>query len=169
MLADSAPNAAAGTALVPPPPRRSPFLTRGRRKILAAIAQALFFDGKTPVAEHRIAWMLEEIDDYLAATTGMTRTVVYVALTLIQISPPFSIWKPRLLTGCTVDERLKCLERLEKSPIVYSALLSILTKAVLSTLYFEHAESMAESGFDQTCARPSTGHDAAAVRTEVIA
>jgi hypothetical protein len=141
------------TALVPPPPRRTPFLTPGRRRILRSIAEALFWDGREPVPAERLDWMLVELEDYLAATTGMTRTVVYIALTFIQVSPPFSIWKPRFMTACSIQERLVCLERLEKSPIVFSTLLAVLTKAVLSTIYFEHPDAMRESGFDGTCAR----------------
>lgn len=155
------------TELVPPPPRRSPLLSRRQRRILRAVAEGLFSEPERPIPATRLDWLEVECDDFLAATTGMTRTIVWLALTVLQFSPPLSIWAPRLMTGCTIDQRQKCLERIESSPLVFVSLLVALIKAFLSSMYFEHPDALAETGFDGMCVsgeRPDRPLDPAQAR-----
>lgn len=155
------------TELVPPPPRRAPLLSRRQRRVLRAVAEGLFSEPDHQVPADRLDWLEVECDDFLAATTGLTRTIVWLALTVLQLSPPLSIWTPRFMTGCTIEQRQKCLERIESSPLVFVSLLVALIKAFLSSMYFEHPDALAETGFDGACvtgSRPDRPLDPAQAR-----
>lgn len=132
----------------PSPPRRRRLLGRRRAAILRAVAETIFWDGTQPVPPERLDWLAVEIDDYLGATTGVTRTVVYIALWILQFSPIFTGVRLALFTGSTVPQRLKAFQRLEHSPLFFSSVVATLTKALLCTLYFEHPAANAETGYD---------------------
>jgi len=160
-------NASPATELGPPPPRRTPLLSRRQRRVLRAVAEGLFSEPDRPVPADRLDWLEIECDDFLAATTGLTRTIVWLALTVMQLSPPLSIWTPKFMTSCTIEQRQKCLHRIESSPIVLVSLLVALLKAFMSSMYFEHPEALAETGFDGQCAsgpRPDRPLDPAQAR-----
>ncbi len=130
---------------LPAPPRRRPPLSRGRVRILRAVAEALFAREGRAVPVDRLDWLEVEVNQYLASTTGVTRSFVWFSLTLLEIAPPFSGIRLARFSRCTVAERQRCLHELETSPLFFSAVVAVLSKALLCTIYFEHPDALAET------------------------
>ena len=133
---------------VAPPPRRSSVISRRRMRVLRAAAEALLHDGIAAPDESRMAWFLDEADDYAAATGGLTRTLLLWSFTVLQFAPPTSIWRLKRFTSCTIDERQRCLRKLERSPLVFVVLMAAGIKALVGLVYFEHPAALREAGYD---------------------
>lgn len=138
------------TALVAPP-KRTRLLSDGRLRILRAAIEAFVHDGESTPPPARLDRVTLDADDYLASTTGTSRIAVWFALTVLQLSPLLAIGRPRLFTGCTIPDRQRCLERLERSRFVAIALLAAAIKAVSAFIWFEHPRSLASTGYDGLC------------------
>jgi hypothetical protein len=131
-------------------------LSDRKLRILRCTTEALFSDAERTVPTDRLDWVDIEINDYLAATSGVTRTVVWFVLSILQFAPPLTGVRLARFTNCSVADRQRCLHRLERSPFFFSTLVAVLTKALLCTIYFEHPDALAETGFDGSCARSAT-------------
>jgi hypothetical protein len=145
----------AAFSALPSPPRRRRLLSDRKVLILRRAAEAIFASRNQAVPQERLDWLEIEINDYLAATSGMTRSVVWFFLNLIQIAPPFTGVRIARFTSCTIEQRQRCMHRLESSPFFFSTVVAVLTKALLCTIYFEHPDALLETGYDGKCKKSS--------------
>jgi hypothetical protein len=132
-------------------------LSRREQRIARAVAETLFWDGEHPVPPERLDVLLDELDDYVRCAGGLTRGVLAVALAVVQLGPPLVLRRPRRLTSLSLERRLACLQRLESSRVALLPLLLGVIKIMLSMIYFEQAEALAETGYDGGCMTLAAG------------
>lgn len=117
---------------------------------LLALGQDLY-DRGGGVPRDRLAWAVAEADDFLAHAGP--RTTLFFALAMLAVE-----WGPVLMSAglgrmsrLTPERRRAYLERLDRSNL---AILLALPKALLSLVYYEHPEALAETGYDGACLVP---------------
>ena len=120
-------------------------------EVLGAMAEALFEEGETGLLEEHKAWLLHDLNDLFASSTGVSRLAMHAIPWIMEWSPLVTLREFRLLTSLTKEERLKWLEAIETTPIGPLNLIYFLTKTLLCTIYFEHPEMLATLGFDAKC------------------
>ncbi len=108
-----------------------------------AIADALFSPGDAPLDPERGAWLQNDLDDFLAHAGTGARRIFRLCAFAITFLGPLLAGKLGPLYTLPVPERLRVLERIEKS-VMAPALLAI--KAMLCIVYFEHPEAQREIG-----------------------
>jgi hypothetical protein len=123
-------------------------LSVGQRKVVRAIAEALFFDGENHVPAHRLDWLVGDVDDYFSAISETTQAAIRMGLWVVQRSPMLLSGRLKTLSALTIDERLEYLHRLESTRATPLLMLFVVIKVMLAAVYFEHPEALAETGFD---------------------
>lgn len=135
------------TALRAPPPSFRPGVPVPRRVVesAAAVAEALFHDGKAPPPAARMAWLADELGDFLGRSGGRARLLFRLCLFVVSWIAPLLGGRCPPLRRLDVDRRLAILTRLEEGPLS-AAFLGV--KAILCILYYEHPDAAREAGFD---------------------
>ena len=123
-------------------------LTDTQRRVIRAIAEALFFDGEQAPPMHRLDWLEDDVDDYFSSISSTTQVGLSFGLFVIQHSPLFVSARLRRLTQLPVGDRVAYLEHLESSRVMPITMLFYLVKVMISAVYFEHPEALRETGFD---------------------
>jgi hypothetical protein len=116
--------------------------------VLRSIAEATFFGAAGPPPAERLAWLIEEADDFLERAGTRTRLLIRLSLWLVSWLSPWAIFRLGPLRRLELDERVAALARLERSALS-APLLAV--KALLSLLYYEHPDASREVGFDGQC------------------
>lgn len=122
------------------------------RDAIRALAEAVFHDGTGRDIDDRIAWLLPEVDRLVSATSTRVRLAYRATLWLLSWAPFFVSLRLARLSGCTIEERISFLQRLDHHPIGLFRLLLVPWKTALAFVYYEHPEALAETGYDDTCA-----------------
>jgi len=123
--------------------RDMPRVGAGPMRWARAIAEAVFSPGDGPLDPERATWLQNDLDDFLAhAGTGARRIFRLCAFAITFVGPLFA-GKFTPLYSLPVPERLRVLERVEKS-VMAPALLAI--KAMLCIVYFEHPDAVRDIG-----------------------
>lgn len=118
------------------------------------IAEALFHDGVSAPPADRIAWLEDDVRDFLGRATGRARFLFRLCVFLVVWVGPLWAWSLPPLTWMNVERRIRVLERLEQSLLAFAFLA---TKALLCMMYYEHPDAAREVGFD--------GHPASIAKT----
>lgn len=113
-----------------------------------AIAEALFSTADGPPPKKRLAWLLAELDDFLAHAGARSRFVYQLSVMVVSIVAPLLVWRFSSLRGLALAERSEALERMERGRL---ALPLLAVKAMLCILYYEHPDAAKEIGFDGAC------------------
>jgi hypothetical protein len=121
----------------------APVLPRFCHRPIRALAESLFDRGQG-VPEARVAWMIDDLGDFLARAGGKTRTFFLITVMLLEWLP-FLFGRFSRLSRLRVEKRVECLERLDAS---FLAPLIALPKAMLGLVYYEHPEALLETGYD---------------------
>jgi hypothetical protein len=116
----------------------------------ATIAEALFADSGAPPADDRIRWVALELTDFLERAGGRTRGLVTLAAVGVTFLAPFFIFRVARFDRLLLKDRVRALERLERSALA-APLLAV--KALLSLIYYEHPDAARAVGFDGHCMR----------------
>jgi hypothetical protein len=112
-----------------------------------AIAEALFLTADGPPPAERIAWLVNDLEDFLARAGERTRFVFGLAMFAVAFLAPLVSFRFTSLANMNVDERARVLERLEN--VFGPPVLAV--KALLCVLYYEHPDAQRHIGFDGEC------------------
>ena len=115
-----------------------------------AVAEALFAGDAGPPPEARVAWLVDDFDDFLESAGPRSALIIGSALRLATWVAPLMIGKRPPLARLDVVERCRALSKLESTPV---GLPVLALKAVLSLIYYEHPDAMREIGVDADCMR----------------
>jgi hypothetical protein len=132
--------------------RPRPGLTPRMRVATHALAEALFTTEDGPPPEARLAWLVDDLDDFLGRAGSRARLVYRLCLLAIAIVAPLMIGRFPPYRALSREQRTRALERMEKSTLglaVFGA------KAMLCILYYEHPDAARAIGHDGHCRRPS--------------
>ncbi len=130
-----------------PPPARG-LSSRARRRASDFMAAFFSRDGESPPAE-RLAWALDDLDDFLGRAGLRARMLFTVALFAITWGAPLLIAHVGPLGSLRVPRRVDALSALEHAPGIALAL--FLVRAITSIVYYEHPDAAAELRWDQRC------------------
>ena len=113
-----------------------------------AIAEALFTTEEGPPPEERLAWLVDDLDDFLVRAGGRALFVFRLCVLAVSLVAPLFVGKLAPFRALGQADRLRALERLEQSPL---ALAIFGAKTTLCILYSEHPDAARAVGFDGSC------------------
>ncbi len=125
-------------------------LSPGLRATTHAIAEALFTTEDGPPPEERLAWLVDDLDDFFVRAGGRALFLFRLCVVAISVIAPLLVGKLAPFRALGQADRLRALERLERSPL---ALAIFGAKTTLCILYYEHPGAAEEVGFDGSCLR----------------
>lgn len=102
-----------------------------------AIAEALFFGEEGPPDAKRIDWVVADFADFAARVEPRSRFVFLLCTWVLTWIAPLFVLKFGPLESLDMDDRIRALERLERSFMGPAALGP---KIMLCTIWFEHPE-----------------------------
>jgi hypothetical protein len=102
-----------------------------------AIAEALFASADGPADAGRIDWVVRDFADFTAAVQPRSRFIFQLCVWILTWIAPFFVFKFGPLESLELDDRIRALERIERSPLGPSALGP---KIMLCTIWFEHPQ-----------------------------
>lgn len=124
--------------------------TGGLARSVWLVAEVLFATEAGPPPHHRLAWLVDDLRDFLSHVNVRARWLFRLALWVTVWFAPLWIGKIPPLGRLDVRDRARAIERLERAGMpVAAAIMAV--KAVLCILYFEHPEVAAEIHFDGRC------------------
>lgn len=113
--------------------------------IFRAVAATIVAEPGAPVPPDRLDFTVSELRLYAASMGRQTRLAFGLALLVVQLAPLFLIGRLSRFTNLADAGRLRCLERLETSPL---GLLLVLLKTMVCFVYYEHPDALASTGYD---------------------
>ncbi len=135
---------------VPDSVPRGPGLSPTLHETAAALAEALFSTVDGPAPGHRVAWLCDELDHFIAYAGPRARLNLWLCLTGVSVLAPLMVGRPWGFSAMPLALRREAVERLERSPLglaVFGA------KAMLCIVWYEHPENAAFIGADGLCLR----------------
>ena len=120
-----------------------------------AIAEALFAREDGPPPADRLDWLVADLGDFFGHVTLRARLLFRACAATVFWLAPLLIGRLGPLSRLSIDDRVRALERMEKTPL---SLALLGAKAMLSIVYFEHEDAAAEIGWDQRCLVPHEEH-----------
>lgn len=123
-------------------------LSPGLRATTHAVAEALFTTHDGPPAEPRLAWLVDELDDFFARAGGRALFVFRLCMAAISVLAPLLIGKLGSFRNLTREDRFRALERMEQSAL---ALVIFGAKTTLCIVYYEHPDAARDMEFDGEC------------------
>jgi hypothetical protein len=113
-----------------------------------AFAEALFSTDEGPPPPARIAWLMEDLRDFLGRAGGNARMILQGCLLACDLIAPLFIRRAARLTDLSVPERIAALERVEHSAL---GPIALGPKAILCMLWFEHPDTQRETDTAPSC------------------
>lgn len=111
-----------------------------------AIAEALFATHDGPPPEDRLAYLTRDLADFFGHVTLRARLIFRACVATVSWIAPLLIFELPPFGRLSLDDRVRALQRLERSPF---SLPLLGAKAILSIVYYEHADAAREIGWDQ--------------------
>lgn len=111
-----------------------------------AIAEALFARADGPPPADRLDWTVADLGDFFGHVTLRARLLFRACIATLFWIAPLLVFRVPPLSRLSVPERVRALERVEKSPL---SLALLGAKAPLCIVYFEHPDAAREIGWDQ--------------------
>ena len=115
------------------------------RVVLRALAEAMF-DPDGELDDAALETLVDDADAYVSAASKTLRFGLLVMLVVLRWSPLLSL-RLRPLERLMVDERLACLERLERSRIRQLPLVVAAYKTLLTMLFYDDDVRQAALGY----------------------
>ena len=113
-----------------------------------AFAEALFATADGPAPPARIAWLVDDLRDFLGRAGGNARMILQGCLLACDIIAPLFIRRAPTLTDLSVPDRIAALERVEHSAL---GPIALVPKAILCMLWFEHPDTQRETDTAPSC------------------
>ena len=121
-------------------------LTRQDRVVLRAVAEAMFSeDGE--VEASRLDAHLDEVDAFVSSASKPLRAGLRFALFVVRIAPVLLFMHARRIESLSVEERVRVLSRLERSPFAHLSLAFVGWRAVMTLVFYEHPVELATLGY----------------------
>ena len=121
-------------------------LTTQDRVVLRAVAEAMFSeDGE--VEASRLDAHLEEVDAFISSASKPLRAGLRFALFVVRIAPMLFFMHVRRIESLSVEERVRVLSRLERSPFAHLSLAFIGWRTVMTFVFYEHPVELATLGY----------------------
>ena len=121
-------------------------LTTQDRVVLRAVAEAMFSeDGE--VEASRLDAHLEEVDAFISSASKPLRAGLRFALFVVRIAPLLLFMRARRIESLSVEERVRVLSRLERSPFAHLSLAFIGWRTVMTFVFYEHPVELATLGY----------------------
>ena len=113
------------------------------------VAEALFQDeaGVSP-PKAELDCIETELADFARSAGGWATFLLGACMLVVTLLVPLFARKLRSLSGLTIDERRRALERMEESGV---SLPFLAVKAILCLVHYEHPDAAARIGFDGKC------------------
>jgi hypothetical protein len=112
-----------------------------------AVAEALF-----DAPEARIAWLVDDVDHFLATVKGRSRLVFLAGLRAITTLGPPSLGTLRPFARLSLEDRRRALAKLEHGPV---GMAIFAVKTLLCLHYYEHPDAAREAGLPTKSPRRS--------------
>lgn len=119
-----------------------------RQRDVRAVAEALFCRADGPPPAARLDWLCEDFDDFTERAGPRAELVLSGALMMATWVAPLSIGKRPPLSRLDVQDRCRALGTLERTR---AGVPLLALKAMLCTMYYEHADARREIGIDADC------------------
>ena len=110
------------------------------------MAEALFTND-APLSAKRLDDFVIEIDKFISPASKTLRWGLMRLLELLNLVPIFLIGKFSLYENLSLEDRLKVLQRLERSQFPPFLLSFVAYKTLLSIVYFEDEEELTRLGY----------------------
>lgn len=115
------------------------------RPVVRALAEA-FFSPDGEVSDERLDAFIDEVDRYISPASKTLRFGLVMMLALVQWSPLF-YGRLRTFTEMAREDRIRHLERLERSKLVQLPLVVIAYKTLMTMLFYEDERELAALGY----------------------
>jgi hypothetical protein len=115
---------------------------------LRSVAEALFCREEGPPPADRLDWLCADFDDFISQAGVRAQTIINASLMAVTWVAPLTIRQAPPLGRLSLAQRCHALEAMEETDL---GLAVLALKALLSIIYYEHPDSMAEIGVDKTC------------------
>jgi hypothetical protein len=124
-----------------------------RDRALWSVAEALFTTRSGAPPPARLAWLCDDLRDFLSHAGRRARMLFLFALWVCTWVAPFVVGLLPPFHARTLEQRTRILAHLEHGPMWQTPIILAL-KSILSILYFEHPDAAHEIGFDGACKGP---------------
>lgn len=113
-----------------------------------ALAEALFATREGPPPGEHLAWLGDELDDFLRHAGAHARRSFGLCLFAVSRLAPLFVGRLGGFARLPLDLRTRGLERMEASPL---GLPFFGAKAILCVVWYEHPENAKRAGYDGGC------------------
>ncbi|MEM7605337.1 MAG: hypothetical protein AAF411_08265 [Myxococcota bacterium] len=125
-------------------------LPRPLRGATRSFAEALFWSDAGAPDSKKIAWLLDELEDYLGRSGVRAQLVFQASMTAITTLAPLTLGRPLPLNMLTPHQRAEAIEHFEQTPLGLSVLAA---KTMLCLIWYEHPDIQADVDIDTACAK----------------
>jgi len=115
---------------------------------LRSVAEAFFSREDGPPPADRLDWLCADFDDFISQAGVRAQTIINAALMAVTWVAPLTIKRAPPFGRLSLEQRCHALEKMEETDL---GLAVLALKALLSIIYYEHPDSMAEIGVDKSC------------------
>lgn len=112
-----------------------------------AIMEGLFASDDGPPPGDRLDWVMRDLADFFGHVNLRARLLFRACVFAVTWIAPLLLFALPPLSRLSVDDRVRALERMERSPLFSMPFLG--AKALLSIVYYEHPDAAREIGWDQ--------------------
>jgi hypothetical protein len=124
--------------------RRTTLRPRHRR-IVRALAEA-FFSPDGEATHERLDAFVDEVDHFISPASKTLRFGLLMMLLVLRWSP-LLFGSLRLFDAMTVEQRVRHLERLDRSKLKQLPLIVVAYKTVMTMLYYEDEQELRRLGY----------------------
>lgn len=135
-----------------------PGLSRRSLRAARVVAETLFSSEEGPPPAARLDWMEHDLGDFFGHVTLRARLLFRACVATVYWLSPLLIGRAPTLARLDLEDRVRALHRLERTPL---ALALLAAKAILAIVYFEHPDAAEEIGWDQRCLTSASAPPAA--------
>lgn len=128
-----------------------PGLSPGTARRARVLAATLFATDAGAPPEARLDWLEAELSDFFGHVSLRARVLFSACVFAVSVLAPLTIGRLPTLARLPLDARVDAIHRFETTPLSIALLGA---KAILSIVYFEHADAAREIGWDQRCMGP---------------
>jgi hypothetical protein len=117
-----------------------------QRPLVRALAEAMFAHADGPSPE-RLDAFVAEIDNFVSFASRTLRFGLLLMLEVVRVAPVLLLFRFATFGSLSRDDRVRVLERMERSRLVALTLVFAAWKTILSFVFFEHPEELAAVGY----------------------
>jgi hypothetical protein len=132
----------------------------GERTLARArvFAEALFSTDEGPPDPARVAWLIDDLRDFLGRSGGNARLVLWACLLACSWLAPLFIRRLPTLADLSPEDRARALDAVEQTSF---GPIALGPKAILCMLWFEHPDTQRETRTEPSCLLPVIGQGGA--------